>query len=668
MKRKFFLRMRTFMESRQTHPDYVNTLDINGYHHLAQYLKNIFQQVGHLGKENYNEKCTATEFFNVVLEARAAIIATVSAAIPQDAKEIVFLMGATGSGKSTTLLLLSKAALRETGGSYDCVDHPQNNIIGHSISQSQTFLPNVNIVDGTVYVDFPGYFDSLGNVIRLGQDLALKALLKQYTPKLFLLAAVGDTEGRMRSYTDLYIQLQQFTSRFETILVGLTKYTKLPDYLWLEYESSEAKRNSLHEISLKISSLETRINHLTNLEHLSEKDKQLLETAQSNLVDATHRLALAEAASAPMTDKAKRLAGNIENLETLILEYLHTNRWVKLDNLEDPAVLEACLQALSTLPGYESESPHLQLSVNNSTTIDTVMEKKVLSELYSAYQRDADDPVFSSYDEFYEFYVKNSFIAASPFKKMREFFALPEINSSIIKPFDKMFRKGCALHFANSILELDVTKLKRYFKQHREFTRYQPLVALLSRLEKLVKNEVINSLVGKDNRKRQWAGLHKQPCESVDKLSQAFRLPNWCASFSYINPIVPIQMHNTLLEIKNFKKLNQSKQKAYNEREKCRLAEKENRHFLSGFFSFFYNDRTPLMEIRDNLDDKPSHWVFNLNDAQLDSFITECTTLIETLNALRQIEYQTRPLKKPSLAVVTAPPVEHETPSLRLSM
>ena len=52
-------------------------------------------------------------------------------------------------------------------------------------------------------VDFPGFNDSRGELVSLGMELALKSLIKKYTPKILLLESITNTDGRFNEICEL---------------------------------------------------------------------------------------------------------------------------------------------------------------------------------------------------------------------------------------------------------------------------------------------------------------------------------------------------------------------------------------------------------------------------------------------------------------------------------
>ena len=70
-------------------------------------------------------------------------------------------------------------------------------------STSSTFLPNGEVVNDFVFVDFPGFDDTNGQLISLGMEFALKSLIKKFEPKILVLEAITNNEGKYAAAAQL---------------------------------------------------------------------------------------------------------------------------------------------------------------------------------------------------------------------------------------------------------------------------------------------------------------------------------------------------------------------------------------------------------------------------------------------------------------------------------
>ena len=102
----------------------------------------------------------------------------------------------------------------------------RDRLIGHSETASCTFLPSVEALSDLVLVDFPGFDDTNGQLISLGMEFALKALVKKYQPKILLLQAITEKERGFKAAAELGSRLSRLLANKEHCFVGITKYSQ----------------------------------------------------------------------------------------------------------------------------------------------------------------------------------------------------------------------------------------------------------------------------------------------------------------------------------------------------------------------------------------------------------------------------------------------------------
>lgn len=149
-------------------------------------LRTLFEK-GIFYKQNYEAA------IEIILDLITVIVHRTRPLITK--KTAIFMIGETCAGKSTfaNWLLGGKFNIAEAGETDDedsdddsdtkisiaisNIKHPFK--VGHDLLNSETFLPTVrNINSTTVIVDYPGFFDSYGKVIRIAMDIAFRELLK----------------------------------------------------------------------------------------------------------------------------------------------------------------------------------------------------------------------------------------------------------------------------------------------------------------------------------------------------------------------------------------------------------------------------------------------------------------------------------------------------------
>src|ERR1700728_4473241 len=91
----------------QENPHHLKELLDNKLIHLYDHLIRMRKMPNRNARKDFINQMTLSELCFVILEARQAIINKVESSIPRDQKEILFILGSTGSGKTTTLCFLS---------------------------------------------------------------------------------------------------------------------------------------------------------------------------------------------------------------------------------------------------------------------------------------------------------------------------------------------------------------------------------------------------------------------------------------------------------------------------------------------------------------------------------------------------------------------------------
>ena len=158
-----------------------------------------------------------------MLEARDAVIKKVESSVPAACRNLVFLLGGTGAGKSTALCFLRGDKMVKKDIYYESQSDSKG-LIGHEGASSCTFLPTTEVVNDLAIVDFPGFDDTNGRFISLGMEFALKALIKNYQPKILVLDAITNNEGRFAAAAQLGYRLTRVLDNKRNCILGITKY------------------------------------------------------------------------------------------------------------------------------------------------------------------------------------------------------------------------------------------------------------------------------------------------------------------------------------------------------------------------------------------------------------------------------------------------------------
>lgn len=198
---------------RQNYPDYLHELLNVGNLHLYEHIVEMKKLPKRGDRTTKIEQMMFSDLSHVILETRGAVIQKVESFIPVGHKNTVFLVGGTRAGKSTTLCYLRGDKMKLQGPCY-VSKSDQAKLIGQSETTSCTFLPTVEIVnflnDGEfIFVDFPGFDDTNSNLIALGMEFALKALIKKYLPKILVLEDITNIKDGYKAAEQLSVRLNR---------------------------------------------------------------------------------------------------------------------------------------------------------------------------------------------------------------------------------------------------------------------------------------------------------------------------------------------------------------------------------------------------------------------------------------------------------------------------
>lgn len=219
--RKLDLNSRKERDS-QKYLGYFDELLSCGYIYLYDHLIRMKDLPTHHEQRASIKQMSFSNLAHVILEVREAIIQKVENSIPVDRKNVLFLVGNTRSGKSTAFCFLRGDQMVLKGDHYESLSD-KSGLIGHNEADSCTFLPNTEVTDNWVIVDFPGF--SNNQPISLGIELALKALVKKYQPKIIVLEAITSTDGRFADAARLGRRLSRLLANKENCVLGITKYS-----------------------------------------------------------------------------------------------------------------------------------------------------------------------------------------------------------------------------------------------------------------------------------------------------------------------------------------------------------------------------------------------------------------------------------------------------------
>ncbi len=222
--------------SPNTYPCHFDDLLEMGYLHLFDYLLQMKGLETHEARLAHAEQLPFSEISHIILETKQVMIDAFTG-ICQN-KPFLFIIGSTGSGKSTTFAFLKGDKMRLENGTYDS---PTQGLIGHGATTSYTFRPNLHIGDDLTIVDYPGFDDSNGPLIALGMECALKSLVHSLHPKVLVVDPIENiVNGRARRQWALGSMLKRLFGSTEQFFLGMTKYSE--DSIYIEIKAIEEKQ------------------------------------------------------------------------------------------------------------------------------------------------------------------------------------------------------------------------------------------------------------------------------------------------------------------------------------------------------------------------------------------------------------------------------------------
>lgn len=413
------------------YPAYLDEIIDDGYVHLYDYLVRKIDLSSPERRKSINENLFSL-VSHVVLETREAIIRKVKKIVPAACQNVLFLIGGSGAGKSTTLCFLrgDKMELKENNY-YSKND--ASTLIGHSSTISCTLLPNVAVVNDWFIVDFPGFHDSNGPIITLGIECALKALVKEYTPKILVLESITNIDNKFAAPQALGERLNRLVGK-ESCTLGITKYSMDSNFQKItsieEEQRKERSQRSEEEIGLIANINELSSLRLDSLKsRIEEKQKRLGEIQK----DRERQMML----PFPETRAKKELRKKIQDTEKNLLEHIGLGSIIRFDNFKDNS-------PSSYLAAFSQKKPVI---INPEHSLDpeqqTLLKSVFLNGLVKRIEAiDFHKNGFNIVEDFKKIIKdENSSLIKVLLSQLHpevvEFLHLPEIDPRILRDYDK---------------------------------------------------------------------------------------------------------------------------------------------------------------------------------------------------------------------------------------
>lgn len=324
------------------------------------------------------------------------------------------------------------------------------------------------MIDGMVIVDFPGFDDTNGSCISLGAELALKALIKTYNPKVLVLESITNDEGRFVNVAKLGSRLDRLVSNKENCLLGLSKYTIDSSYNMINRR--EAKKERLEALEQKRTLLTAMIKTLSELnmpemlptiQEAQQKLTQIEKEREQQLSLLEHPLPL------PETEEKAVLRRKLEKKESEILKQIQLMKMMRFCDLEDAQGLSSRLETLKSLNPV-CVNPKNQLNVYDRSLLYKRFKQNLMRKIKTISPSNLNQ---MNYNEFLESVLEFSLIRTICMKSKPEivkFLHLPEIDPTLLKKYDENIIANCLEEYTDSlVITIDFSSITKLLESNK---------------------------------------------------------------------------------------------------------------------------------------------------------------------------------------------------------
>lgn len=451
-------------KNRTYHPDkyppYLDQLLEKGYIHLYDHLLDMRKLPTRNERENKIKTLTFSETSHIILETQKAVMNQVTSTIPPTEKNILFLLGQTGAGKSTTLCFLRGDEMElDINGKYRS-KNPQDDLIGHG-SKSCTFLPTVATLSDLAILDFPGFSDTNGSLIALGMECALKSLIGKYQPKILVLEAITNTEGRYASAAKLGTELKRLIGATENCVLGITKYSKDLNFIQLK-SIEDAQKKQLTAPSPEEVTFETQIQALIQLNMPALQPQ--IEDLQKQLDAVKEKKPEGSFIELPDTQEKKDHRSELAAKEKELLAQMGLQKHLPLTGLENFQEKIHCLNYLSSLTHGTSWTIQHLLNADQEKLLKDIFENDLMPKIDALENFDVGD-----INTFGKAVMESSLIKVilSPsHPEIGDFLHLPGIDPKLRDYFDQKVVETCIRKIVDTVIKtIDVSAIKKVIKE-----------------------------------------------------------------------------------------------------------------------------------------------------------------------------------------------------------
>ena len=518
-------------------PVYFDELLEGEYFHLYDHIIEMRKWSTRNDRQAAIEKKSFSLLSHIVIETKQAIIEKIESSIPNNCPHILFLLGGSGAGKSTTFCFLRGDEMILKDFHYES-RKDKNSLIGHEQATSCTFLPTVELINDWLIVDFPGFDDSNGPFISLGMECALKALIRKHRPKVLIIESITNTEGRFAAAAQLGSRLKRLLDKKEKCVLGITKYSRDPDFGKIKAIEEQQKRERSLPTPEEIQ-LAAEINLLASLNQ--ESFQPMIKQKQQRLQEVQEEKARQHQVPLPENEEKIKSKKNLQERENELLKQIGLAKIIRFDDLQNSACLPSYFADLSQGKALSSNPEH-PLDPDHEKLIDHLFVNDLLDEIKKVkYSEFAFDNMVIYGDfafEKFEQSVKESSLIRTlfslPHPEIGTFLHLPEIDPRIVRNYDKKIVGECLEKYKRwVILTLDISLIKVALTKMKEVAdpmEISELKSKFTKLEKYVMGLLGVELNGNENTEEieaKWIEKRKDIAAAVSALEKEYTLPNW---------------------------------------------------------------------------------------------------------------------------------------------
>lgn len=504
-------------------PTYYDELLHEEFFHLYDHLTYMRSLKDRHARKAEIEKMTLSSLSHVVLQTRLAIIQKVARSIPKGHQNVLFLLGGSGAGKSTLLCYLRKDEMILNEDFCYTSKNDKKGLIGHG-NNSCTFLPTIEVINDWTVIDFPGFEDTNGQLISLGMEFAIKALIKRYTPKVLVLESISNTESAYAAVAQLGWRLEHLLGNHQDCVLGLTKYALNPFFRSIknieESQIKEQSRPSQEESKLtgEIRGLSLALSTVAN-----ESLQKTLEAKKIQLKNILEKKPQEQKMALPETKEKTQYKNLLIENEKKISKEIGFKNVLTFENFEISPSLY--FEKLSKEKNIHSKSEQ-SLEPEDKQLLTIKFQNNLVKDLESQ----IDLP--KNLKNFKQNILESSLIFtifSSSHPEIGHFLHLPEMDLALVRKFDKEVVEHCIKKFSESVIKmLDMSLIELILEDLQKEVPNDKISELKDSFQK-VKNH-IELLVTDENikeAKEKWKKIRNNHQNAVNNLDEEYKLPTW---------------------------------------------------------------------------------------------------------------------------------------------